>query len=354
MTVGRRYRFGSIGLVTDSSNTVVGDNDLAVVVGVTIKTISPLVMVVQWSETSIRWAVTKATILVAWASAAFVEATILTIHPPVGHYSAERWAARPIRRHSPEPLFWRFGHWTSTTSGSIGQATDVDSLLKMVSVASWISLNEVLTRELAEDGYSGVEVRVTPMRTEIIIRATRTQNVRGEKGRRIRELTSVVQKRFKFPENSVELYAEKVNNRGLCAIAQAESLRYKLLGGLAVRRACYGVLRFVMESGAKGCEVIVSGKLRAQRAKAMKFKDGYMISSGQPVNEYIDSAVRHVLLRQGAFGVKVKIMLDWDPKGKVGPITPLPDLVTIQSPKEEEGYNFTPALAASNIEIAAV
>lgn len=45
-------------------------------------------------------------------------------------------------------------------------------------------------------------------------------------------------------------------------------------------------------------QVIVSGKLRAQRAKSMKFKDGYMISSGQPVNEYIDSAVRHVLLRQ--------------------------------------------------------
>lgn len=41
-------------------------------------------------------------------------------------------------------------------------------------------LNELLTRELAEDGYSGVEVRVTPMRTEIIIRATRTQNVLGE------------------------------------------------------------------------------------------------------------------------------------------------------------------------------
>ncbi|KAK1315382.1 40S ribosomal protein S3-3 [Acorus calamus] len=194
-------------------------------------------------------------------------------------------------------------------------------------------LNEVLTRELAEDGYSGVEVRVTPMRTEIIIRATRTQNVLGEKGRRIRELTSVVQKRFSFPEGSVELYAEKVNNRGLCAIAQAESLRYKLLGGLAVRRACYGVLRFIMESGAKGCEVIVSGKLRAQRAKSMKFKDGYMISSGQPVNEYIDSAVRHVLLRQGVLGIKVKIMLDWDPKGKQGPTTPLPDVVTIHQPK---------------------
>ena len=66
-------------------------------------------------------------------------------------------------------------------------------------------LNEFFTRELAEDGYSGVEVRVTPTRTEIIIMATRTQSVLGEKGRRIRELTSVVQKRFKFPEGTVEV-----------------------------------------------------------------------------------------------------------------------------------------------------
>ena len=148
-------------------------------------------------------------------------------------------------------------------------------------------------------------MRVTPTRTEIIIMATRTQNVLGEKGRRIRELTSVVQKRFNFPEGTVELYAEKVATRGLCAIAQAESLRYKLIGGLAVRRACYGVLRFIMESGAKGCEVVVSGKLRGQRAKAMKFVDGLMIHSGDPVNDYVDMACRHVLLRQGVLGIKV-------------------------------------------------
>ena len=99
----------------------------------------------------------------------------------------------------------------------------------------------MFVRELAEDGYSGVEVRVTPMRTEIIIRATRTANVLGEKGRRIRELTTLVQRRFNFAEGTVELYAEKVNNRGLCAIAQCESLRYKLLGGLAVRRYVHAI-----------------------------------------------------------------------------------------------------------------
>ncbi|KAJ3324498.1 40S ribosomal protein S3 [Boothiomyces sp. JEL0866] len=199
----------------------------------------------------------------------------------------------------------------------------------------YAELNEFLQRELAEEGYSGVEVRVTPARTEIIIRATKTQNVLGEKGRRIRELTSIVQKRFNFAENTVELYAEKVNNRGLSAVAQAESLKYKLLAGMVVRRACYSVVRLVMESGAKGVEVVVSGKLRAARAKSMKFQDGFMIHSGQPAKDYIDYAVRHVLLRQGVLGVKVKIMHDWDPTGKLGPKNPLPDLVTILEPKEE-------------------
>jgi len=196
-------------------------------------------------------------------------------------------------------------------------------------------LNELLTRELSEDGYAGVEVRTTPHRTEIIIRATRTQSVLGEKGQRIRELTSVVQKRFDFADNAVELYAERVNNRGLCAQAQAESLKFKLLGGLAVRRACYGVVRFVMEASAKGVEVIVSGKLRGQRAKAMKFGDGYMIKTGHAGQVYTDTAVRHVLLRQGVIGIKVSIMLPYDPKGLQGPSIPLDDVVTIMEPKDE-------------------
>merc|ERR1711988_555343 len=75
-----------------------------------------------------------------------------------------------------------------------------------------------LTRVLGEEGYAGVEIRVTPIRTEIIIRATRTREVLGDKGRRIRELTSLVQKRFGFPENSVELFAERVENRAACLL----------------------------------------------------------------------------------------------------------------------------------------
>merc|ERR1712179_567331 len=133
---------------------------------------------------------------------------------------------------------------------------------------------------------------------------------------------------------TVELYAEKVATRGLCAIAQAVSplqadWRSRCKEGLL---RCPQVHHGEWGQGVRG---VVSGKLRGQRAKAMKFVDGLMIHSGDPVNDYVDMACRHVLLRQGVLGIKVKIMLPWDPAGKIGPKKPLPDHVSIVEPKEE-------------------
>ena len=55
---------------------------------------------------------------------------------------------------------------------------------------------------------------------------------------------------------------------------------------------------------------MVSGKVRGQRAKAQKYSSGYLISTGQPKKELIDTAVRHVNMRQGVLGLKVSIMAD--------------------------------------------
>ncbi|KAI0978045.1 hypothetical protein GJ496_001496 [Pomphorhynchus laevis] len=197
-------------------------------------------------------------------------------------------------------------------------------------------LNEFFKRELsAEDGFSGIEIRNNPSNYQIFIKATKTQQVVGEKGRRIRELSSVISKRFNLTPDKIVLVASKVEDRGLCAMTQAESLRYKLIEGVAVRRACYGVIRYVMDSGARGVEIVVSGKLRGQRAKSMKFLDGLMIHSGHPVKEFVRTAVRHVQLRQGMLGIKVKIMLPdgHTCKGKIS--KPLPDHISILKPKEE-------------------
>lgn len=135
------------------------------------------------------------------------------------------------------------------------------------------------------------------MKTEIRIKATKVQEVLGIDAKRIRELTYLVQKRFGYPKDSVELLVERVQQRGLCASAQVELLKYKLLNNIPVRLAANAIIKSVMNDKAKGCEVIISGKLKQQRAKTMKFKQGYCISTGQPKIDYVDQAIRHVFFK---------------------------------------------------------
>merc|ERR1719251_341060 len=204
----------------------------------------------------------------------------------------------------------------------------------------YAELNDFLAEELAEDGYSGCEVRVTPTRTEVIIRATRPRQVVGEQGRRVREITALVQKRFQFQKGQIILFAEKIRNKGLSALAQAQAAKFRLLQGLSVRRAAYSVVKFIMDKGAKGCEVVVSGKLRGQRAKKMKFKDGLMLCAGDITNLYIEKAVKHVHLRQGVIGIKVKIMLPHDPTGDEGVSRDLPDAIKVHDPDKADAFDL--------------
>jgi len=75
----------------------------------------------------------------------------------------------------------------------------------------------------------------------------------------------------------------------------------------------------------------------------MKFRDGYMVKSGQPTRDYIDAATTNALLRQGIVGIKVKIMLPHDWSGKLGPKTPQPDVIKVYEPKEDDA--MTPSTA---------
>lgn len=199
------------------------------------------------------------------------------------------------------------------------------------------------------EGYAGIEVRATSMSTEIRVKATKTKEILEKSARKVRELKSLIEKRYNFNDvdNKVELAIKPLPyDKNLCAAAQAENLKYKLLGGTPVRLAANNILALVMKrGGAKGCEVIISGKVRGQRAKSQKYKQGYIISTGQPKLEFVDEAVRHVELRQGVLGVKVKIMPDTERSvGKYRKI--MPDQVKIHEPKDET-YDIKPdAIAA--------
>ncbi|KAJ2847967.1 small ribosomal protein 3, partial [Coemansia brasiliensis] len=78
---------------------------------------------------------------------------------------------------------------------------------------------------------------------------------------------------------------------------------------------------------------------------------GFMLHSGNPAKDHIDFAVRHVEMKQGVLGIKVKIMLDSDPTGRLGPKTPLPDIVTILSNEGKDEVTTDVPVSESKIPV---
>merc|ERR1712124_70939 len=212
-------------------------------------------------------------------------------------------------------------------------------------------LHEFLGRFLCEHGYGGMEVRSSEAKTDITIKVVPKDNSQQKEQkesqkdfqRQMNELASLIQKRYGFEEGQVNIKFDPIRNKGQCASAQAEMLKTKLLKGVAVRSAALSIINSVMRFGdAKGCEIVVSGKMRVQRAKCMKYKAGYLISTGQPKKDYIDTAIRHCFFKQGIIGVKAKIMLPTASDTKKGVRKPLPDAVDIPKPKEEDYPDVLP------------
>jgi len=111
--------------------------------------------------------------------------------------------------------------------------------------------------------------------------------------------------------------------------------------------AANNILGTVMRrGGAIGCEVMVAGKVRGQRAKAQKYTQGYQVSTGQPKYDFIDIAVRSVELRQGVLGLKVKIMQGTKIRMANGKDKVMPDFIEITEPKDDRDEAKDPYVIA--------
>lgn len=197
-------------------------------------------------------------------------------------------------------------------------------------------LHGFFSNALDESGYSGFELTNAIPKPIIILKVTNTKALFDDNSKKIRELESAVQKRFDYKPDGIHIKVQRLRQKGLCASSMAESIKLKLLNQIPVRIAVSSVIKMTVDKDkAKGCEVIISGKLSQQRAKSMKFKKGYMISSGQAKNDYLETAIRHVYLKQGVMGVKVKIMKEYNPENIQCAKVPLPDFVQFIDTKKD-------------------
>jgi small subunit ribosomal protein S3 len=185
-----------------------------------------------------------------------------------------------------------------------------------------LKVDEFLMRELNSAGYGGVEIRKMPMRTEVVIQASRPGVVIGRRGSKIRELTEILETEFGIENVQVEV--SEIENPWLNAQVMASRLARQLERGVRFRRMAYWILRRVMRAGALGCEIIVKGKLSSRRARYQKFKQATVAKTGEPADTWVDEADDTAILKPGAIGIKVRIMR---------PEAQLPGVIKVKSPK---------------------
>src|SRR2546426_1694894 len=181
-------------------------------------------------------------------------------------------------------------------------------------------LQEYLMSETRRAGFGGLDIQRTPMGTRVTLIAERPGLVIGRKGSSIKALTDAVARDFNFDNPQIEV--QEVENPSLNAQIMAEKLSNALERGWHFRRAGHSTLRRVMEGGAKGCLIVIAGKLTGQRHRTVKFKAGHIKYCGEPRNQWMRRGFAIAKLKPGVLGVTVEIM---------DPLARLPDEVTIKA-----------------------
>lgn len=215
-----------------------------------------------------------------------------------------------------------------------------------------ILLKEHIRRATERAGFGGIDVQRTPVGTRITLIAERPGMVIGHKGSTIKDLTNDIETIFEFDNPKIEVQEDP--NPSLNPIIMAEKLASALERGWHFRRAGHSTVRRIMESGARGCLVTISGKLTGERHRTEKFKAGHIKFCGEPKNQWMRVGYAVAKKKPGVMGIKVAIM---DPNAILPSeikVKPLPTEAQIAIQKALEDKAKEVALTAEGVTAAAI
>jgi small subunit ribosomal protein S3 len=169
-----------------------------------------------------------------------------------------------------------------------------------------VLLKDFLVGESARAGFGGLDIQRTPMGTRVTLICERPGILIGRRGELIKQLTQDIKNRFDLDNPQIEVQEER--HPSLNAQLMAEKLTSTLERGWHFRRAGHSTVRRIMESGARGCQVILSGKLTGERHRTERFKAGTIKYCGEAVLLWMDKGFYQARLKPGVIGVTVWIM----------------------------------------------
>ncbi|MBS1193101.1 MAG: 30S ribosomal protein S3 [Methanothrix sp.] len=167
-------------------------------------------------------------------------------------------------------------------------------------------VNEYLAEELERAGYGGMVMNRTPMGTQITVYAEKPGMVIGKGGKLIRKITRDLDRRFHLDNPQIDV--QDVGRGDLNGRVVANRLASSLERGWYFRKAGQSMMRRVMDAGALGCEIVISGKLTGPRSRTEKFISGYIKHSGKPAVDLVDRGYSVAVKKLGVIGCQVRII----------------------------------------------
>ena len=166
-------------------------------------------------------------------------------------------------------------------------------------------LNDFLREEIKEAGFHEVEVSKTPSGTRITLHVTRPGIVIGRKGVGIKQLTEKIETDFGFKNPQISV--EEVPNAELSPSVMCNRMASHIERGTAFRRATMWTMNQIMESGAMGVQITISGKLRGDRSAFEKHVQGILPRAGNYAKNLVSEDVVHTKTPMGLIGIKIRI-----------------------------------------------
>jgi len=163
----------------------------------------------------------------------------------------------------------------------------------------------------------------TPLGTRVVIYAAKPGLVIGRRGQSIRDLTKILEEKFGVENPQISVATVEIPE--LDPKVVASQIAMALQRGIHFRRAAYWALQRTIEAGALGVEISIRGKLTTDRARYEKYRSGYLPAVGEAISRILRTAVVDTQLKQGLFGISVKLM---------PPNVQLPDRPTIKETEQ--------------------
>ena len=166
-------------------------------------------------------------------------------------------------------------------------------------------INDFLREKIKDAGFSNVEISKTPTGTRVVLHVTRPGIVIGRKGTGIKDLTEILEKKFGL--KNPQIAVEEILKPELSPNVMCNRMASHLERGTAFRRATMWTMQQIMDNGAMGTQITISGKLRGDRSAFEKHSAGILPRAGHHADVVVSEDIVHVETAMGLIGIRIRI-----------------------------------------------